>query len=198
MRMGRMLEAGATGIMYPRCDSAAEAREVVKWAKFAPIGKRGFDGAGADAPYLLMPMRRYIQEAIEQTFVIIQLEESHAVDAAEEIAAVPGVDLLMLGPADFTVLSGIPGEFTHPTVMSAIEKIAQAAKNTGKHWAATCGSVEVARNMIAMGARLVFHGADIIFVKSGFEHLQATFSKELGLRFDRTSASGGTSYLGGK
>src|SRR5687768_5135975 len=172
MRMARMLEAGASGIMYPRCDSAEEAREVVKWSKFAPLGKRGFDGAGPDVPYLLTPMRRYIREANEQTFVLIQLEEPHAGDRAEEIAAAPGVDMLMLGPADFTVLTGIPGEFTHPTVTSAIEKIARAAKNTGKHWAATCGSVEVARQMIEMGARLVFHGCDIVFVKNGFEQVQ--------------------------
>src|SRR5688500_18912834 len=56
MRMGRMLEAGATGIMYPRCDSPEEAREVVKWAKYAPIGKRGFDGSNPDAPYCMTPM----------------------------------------------------------------------------------------------------------------------------------------------
>src|SRR5262249_13706573 len=54
MRMGRMLEAGAQGIMYPRCDDADEARQVVAWAKFAPLGKRGFDGGNADAPYCSM------------------------------------------------------------------------------------------------------------------------------------------------
>jgi 4-hydroxy-2-oxoheptanedioate aldolase len=198
MRMARMLEAGATGIMYPRCDSAEEAREVVKWAKFAPLGKRGFDGAGPDVPYLLTPMRKYLREANEQTFVLIQMEEPHAVDRAEEIAAVPGVDMLMLGPADFTVLTGIPGEFQHPTVTAAIEKIAKAAKNTGKHWAATCGSVEVARKMIEMGARLVFHGCDIVFVKQGFDALQATFGKELGLRFGRGGGEGQQSYLEAK
>jgi 4-hydroxy-2-oxoheptanedioate aldolase len=200
MRMARMLEAGANGIMYPRCDSAEEAREVVKWAKFAPLGKRGFDGAGPDVPYLLTPMHRYLREANEQTFVLIQMEEPHAVDRAEEIAAVPGVDMLMLGPADFTVLTGIPGEFNHPTVTSAIEKIARAAKNTGKHWAATCGSVEVARRMIDMGARLVFHGCDIVFIKNGFDQLQTTFGKELGIRFGRNPAAGAgeKSYLEGK
>jgi 4-hydroxy-2-oxoheptanedioate aldolase len=200
MRMSRMLEAGASGIMYPRCDSADEAREVVKWAKFAPIGKRGFDGAGPDVPYLLTPMRRYIREANEQTFVLIQIEEPHAVDRAEEIAAVPGVDMLMLGPADLSVLTGIPGEFDHPTVTSAIDKVARAAKNTGKHWAATCGSVEVARRMIEMGARLVFHGCDIVFVKNALDQLQCTFGKELGIRFARTPAAGAgeQSYLEGK
>jgi 4-hydroxy-2-oxoheptanedioate aldolase len=197
MRMARMLEAGATGIMYPRCDSPEEAREVVKWAKFAPLGKRGFDGAGADVPYLLTPMGRYLREANEQTFVLIQMEEPHAVERAEEIAAVPGVDMLMLGPADFTVITGIPGEFSHPTVTSAIEAIARAAKNTGKHWAATCGSVEVARKMIEMGARLIFHGCDIVFVKNGLDQLQANFGRELGVRFGRAS-TGGKSYLEAK
>jgi len=196
MRMSRMLEAGASGIMYPRCDSADEAREAVKWAKFAPLGKRGFDGAGPDVPYLLTPMHRYLREANEQTFVIIQVEEPHAIDHAEEIAAVPGVDLVMLGPADFTVLTGIPGDFAHASVTAAIEKISRAARNAGKHWAATCGSVEVARRMIALGARLVFHGCDIVFVKNGLDQLQATFGKELGIRFARSAAAGGEqSYL---
>ena len=195
MRMSRMLEAGATGIMYPRCDSAEEAREVVKWAKFAPLGKRGFDGSGPDVPYLMTPMARYLREANEQTFVLIQLEEPHAVDRAEEIAAVPGVDMLMVGPADFSVITGIPGEFGHPTVVAAIEKVAQAAKNTGKNWAATCGSVESARKMIDMGARLVFHGCDVVFIKQGFDRLQAEFGKELGIRFGARGETSGASYL---
>ena len=200
MRMARMLEAGASGIMYPRCDSAEEARQVVKWAKFAPLGQRGFDGSGPDVPYLLTPMRRYVREANEQTFIIIQLEEPHAVDRAEEIAAVPGVDMLMFGPADFTVLTGIPGEFAHRSVELSIERTARAARDAGKHWAATCGSLEVARRMIEMGARLVFHGCDIIFVKSGFDHVQTTFSRELGIRFGRNRAVEGAepSYLEGK
>lgn len=185
MRMSRMLEAGANGIMYPRCESANEAREVVRWSKFAPLGQRGFDGAGADAPYLLTPMGQYLREANEQTFIIIQLEEPQAVDRAEEIAAVPGVDLLMLGPADFTVLSRIPGEFTHANVAAAIEAIARAARNTGKHWAATCSSLDAARKMIDLGASLLFHGCDIVFVKNGFDQLQASFGKELGFRFGR-------------
>ena len=56
MRMGRMLEAGAQGIMYPRCDDADEARQVVTWSKFAPLGRRGFDGGNPDMPYCTMPM----------------------------------------------------------------------------------------------------------------------------------------------
>ena len=197
MRMARMLEAGASGIMYPHCDSAEEAREVVKWAKFAPLGKRGFDGSGPDVPYILTPMPQYIQEANERTFVLIQVEEPHAVEQAEAIAATPGVDMLMLGPADFTVLSGIPGEFSHPSVFKAIEQIARAAKNTGKHWAATCGSVEQAARYVELGARLIFHGCDIVFVKNGLEQVRQTFASQLNIRFGGRPAGGGGggSYL---
>jgi 4-hydroxy-2-oxoheptanedioate aldolase len=176
MRMARLLEAGATGIMYPRCESADEARQVVRWAKFAPLGERGFDGSGPDAPYCFAGMADYVRHANDQTFVLIQIEDPRALERAEEIAAVPGVDMLMLGPADFTVLTGIPGRFDHPSVEAAHATVARAAKNAGKHWAATCGSVEQALALTDMGARLVFHGADILFVKSGLEQIRDSFT----------------------
>ncbi len=183
MRMARMLEAGATGIMYPRCDGADEAREVVRWAKFAPIGQRGFDGSSPDAPYCTVPIAQYVTEANAQTFVLIQIEEPSALTEAEAIAAVPGVDMIMLGPADFSVLTGIPGKFDHPSIESAIQSIARAAGNSGKNWASTCGSVPHARRMIDFGCRLVLYGADIVMVKNGLEEIRRTFAKELSIQF---------------
>jgi hypothetical protein len=90
MRLGRLLEAGAQGIMYPRCADAAEAREVVRWSKFAPQGQRGFDSGNADVPYCMMPMDEYVRSANEQTFLVVQIEDPAAlgrhqdVDPAEE------------------------------------------------------------------------------------------------------------------
>ena len=182
-RLSRMLEAGATGIMYPRCESPAEAAEVVKWAKFAPLGRRGFDGSGPDVPYLMTPIAEYLQHANNETFVIIQLEEEAAIRQAAEIIAIPGVDMLMLGPADFSILSGFPGEFDDPRIAAAIETVAAAARQAKKHWAATCGTPEQARRMVELGARLVFHGADIVFVKQSLDAIKATFEQELGFRF---------------
>lgn len=181
MRMARLLESGATGIMYPRCDNAAEAAEVVKWAKFAPVGKRGFDGSGADVPFLLDGMESYIRQANEQTFVLIQVEEPSAVAEIDAIAAVPGVDMLMLGPGDFSVLTGIPGQFGHPSIVAALEAVAAAAKRHGKLWAATCGSPAYAKRMIEMGCSLVFHGCDIVFVKQGLDAVKQAFAEQVGL-----------------
>jgi len=194
MRMSRMLEVGANGIMYPRCDSAAEAREVVKWAKYAPMGARGFDGSGADANFLLTPMKEYIRHSNANTFVIIQVEEPQALSQADEILAIPGVDMLMLGPADYSVITGIPGEFGHASLKEAVEKVAQAAKRVGKHWATTSGSLEQAKQFIGMGASLVFHGCDLVFVKQGLDALRTSAASQLGVKF-KTEYSTGKSYL---
>lgn len=195
MRMARLLEMGATGIMYPRCDDVEEAKEVVKWGKFAPLGKRGFDGSGADMPYCTMPMKDYVTQANEQTFLLIQMEEPSAVEQAETIAAVPGVDMIMLGPADFSVLTGIPGQLDHPTVMAALEKVSKAAKNAGKPWAATCGSMDFAKVLISMGCRLIFHGADIVMVKKGLELIKSNVAEHLGLHLRSDAVGEGKSYL---
>ncbi|HVU87561.1 MAG TPA: aldolase/citrate lyase family protein [Pirellulales bacterium] len=183
MRMGRLLEMGAQAIMYPRCDDAREAAEVVRWSKFAPLGTRGFDGGSADALYTAAAMREYLEHANRESFILIQLEDQRAIEHAEEILATPGVDALLLGPADFSILGGFPLEFDHPQISKALEKIAAAARNTGKHWARTVGTPEQAGQALEMGARLLFHNADIVTIKRGLENIQAQFAP-LGFRFE--------------
>lgn len=195
MRMARMLEAGAHGILYPRCADAEEARQVVRWAKFAPMGERGFDGGNPDMPYCTMDMAEYVQFANEQTWIAVQIEDQKSTDRAEEIAAVEGVDVLFFGPGDFSVLSGFPGDFNHPKVQQALEKVAKAAKNTGKTWGTPAASPERVRQLLDMGARFIASGCDLIFVKSGLEALQKNLAP-LGFTFNNqlAPASKATSY----
>ena len=183
MRMQRMLEFGANGIMYPRCDDAAEAAEVVKWAKFAPMGLRGFDGAGPDMPYLSMPFDEYVEEANRQTLIVTQIESPEALERVEEIAAVEGVDALMFGPGDFSILSGIPGQFDHELVQQATRRIAEAARKTGKHWGRPSGSVQQTRELLEMGARFIAHMADILVIRNALEQIRQDFSP-LGFTFE--------------
>jgi 4-hydroxy-2-oxoheptanedioate aldolase len=183
MRMGRMLEAGAHGIIYPRCDDAAEAAEVVRWAKFAPQGTRGADAANPDNPYLMMPVADYVAEANRQTFLVIQIEDPQALERADEIAAVDGVDVLFLGPGDFSILSGVPGQFDHPIIRQAVERIAQAAEKAGKHWGCPAFSVDHTRQLIERGARFIAHSGDIVMLKAGLEQLRGDFAP-LGFTFD--------------
>lgn len=184
MRLGRLLEAGAQGIMYPRCADAAEAREVVGWSKFAPLGRRGFDGGNPDMPYCLMPVAEYVRAANEHTFLVLQLEDQQAVANARAIAEVEGVDVLFFGPADFTVLNGIPGQFDHPLVHEAIRTIADAARQTGKHWGMPSPTPERTKQLLDLGARFLCHGCDLVMVKSGLEEIQRRFAP-LGFQFDK-------------
>jgi len=194
MRMGRLLEMGAQGVMYPRCNSAAEAREVVRWSKFAPVGERGFDGGNPDMPYCTMSIADYVRAANEQVFVIVQLEDPKSIESADEIAAVEGIDALFFGPADFTVLSGIPGEFNHPSVQRAMEQISAACRRGGKAWGSTCSSLDHAKRLISLGASFLCHGADLVMVKNGLEEIQRQFAT-IGLQFANQLNGTGKHYM---
>ena len=188
MRMARLLEAGAQGIMYPRCESAEEAAEVVRWAKFAPLGERGLDGANADAPYCAVPVKPYLIKANEETLVIVQIESPRALKEVEAIARVPGVDILMLGPADFTVLAGVPAQFDHPLVLDARDRIAAAAAQAGIHWGTIGFNPDHTRDLLKRGARFICHGADIVALKRALEQIQSQFAP-LGFTFDNRLAA---------
>lgn len=183
VQLSRMLEAGAQGIMYPRCRNAEDAKAAVRFAKFAPLGQRGFDGAGADMPYCTLPIDEYVRRANDETFMIIQVEDPGAVDCVEEIIAIDGVDAVMLGPVDFSILNGIPGQLKHDLVRKAFERTAAAALAAGKHLACTTGSTEQARQALELGARIIFYGADIITMKRGLEKTQDDFA-QFGFTFD--------------
>ncbi len=169
MRLGRLLEAGAQGILYPRCDDADEARQVVRWSKFSPLGTRGFDGGNPDMPYGSMDPAEYIRLANAQTWIVIQIEDPKALEHADEIAAVEGVDVLMLGPADFSILSGIPGQFQHPKIEEALQVLARAADKHGKAWGTLAGSPQRAQELLNRGARWTTCGCDLVWVKNGLE-----------------------------
>lgn len=183
MRMCRLLEMGAQGIMYPRCSTAAEAAEVARWVKFAPEGTRGVDSANADNPYCGTPLVPYLRQANAETFLIVQIEDTQALEEAEAMASVDGVDGLMLGPGDFSILSGVPGQWDHPLLADATRRVAEAARAAGKHWGQPAFSPQHAERLLEQGARLIFHGADVLILKAGLEAMQRDFTA-LGFTFD--------------
>jgi 4-hydroxy-2-oxoheptanedioate aldolase len=183
MRMGRILECGAQGIMYPRCDDAREAQQVIRWSKFAPLGTRGIDWANPDVPYMSLPITDYLGLANRETFVVIQIESREALEHADAIAAVEGVDVLMLGPGDFSILAGVPCQYDHELVQNAWKRLGAAAAKHGKHWGGPAFSPQHARQLLDLGARFICHSADVVLLKAAFEKLQDDFAP-LGFSFD--------------
>jgi 4-hydroxy-2-oxoheptanedioate aldolase len=171
----RALEFGANGILVPHCMSADEARQWVEWVRYPPIGRRGFDGAGADADYALADPKEYFERANEEVFLALQVEDRECVDCVEEIAAVAGVDLLFVGLGDLSISFGVPFDFEHPHVQNAIDRVAAAARNAGIWWGLPTGSPEQAQQYIDRGARLVTAGNDHALLLRGFQNAYSSF-----------------------
>lgn len=185
MRLARVLEIGASAIMYPQCDNADEASQLVRAAKFPPEGRRGCDWGGADTPYMMMPMEEYLRKANEETLLIAQIESPEALENVEAIAQVPGIDILFLGPGDYSIRLGIPGQSQHPEIRAAEDRIARAASHAGIHWGLPVGSPEQAQDAIDRGARFICHQADLNLMKHALESIQNHFSP-LGFTFDQS------------
>lgn len=171
----RPFELGAQGIVYPHCMSADEAREVVRHAKFHPIGRRGMDGVEPAARYGLSPMREYMEEANRETFVVLQLEDKEAIEDIDEIAAVEGADILFLGQADLSQSYGDPTGASEQ-IQDAIERVAAAAKKHGKYWGLPVPSAASAESYAAMGARFFACRPLLLMVREGIRELVDDFS----------------------
>lgn len=183
----RALEFGANGIMIPHCCSAAEARQWAEWTRFPPEGKRGFDGAGADANYSLSDALQYLRTQNSEIFLAVQIEDQEAVDSVDEIAAVDGVDVLFVGPADLSISYGVPFQRQHPAMQRAFDKVAKAAEKNGKCWGTVTETPELAQLELDRGARMVTCADDHFLLVRGLRQASQQF-KNIGIRKQPTQA----------
>jgi len=171
----RALEFGAHGIMLPHCCSPEEAEQWVQWTRFPPRGKRGFDSAGADADYSLSNSLEFLRDRNKETFLAVQIEDPEAVDCVDAIAAVDGVDLLFVGPADLTISYGIPFQRDHPLIQGALDKVANAAEKAGKWWGTVTETPELAQRELDRGARMVTCADDHFLLVRGLQNAYRQF-----------------------
>ncbi|MCF6311109.1 MAG: aldolase/citrate lyase family protein [Verrucomicrobiales bacterium] len=164
-KLYRYLEDGAAGLMIPHVSTAEKARELVAAVKFPPLGERGLDGAGLDANYYLEDAESYPAEANRETFLVVQIETIEAVKNVDEIAAVPGVDGMFVGPGDLGLrLKELDNEGLD--LEAVYEKVAAAAKREGIAWGCPAGSPELVEKLRAQGAQLLAYGGDFMTLKN--------------------------------
>ncbi len=157
----RPLELDATGIIVPHVMNLADAKQVVWQTRFHPVGRRPLDSGNADGSYCNVALADYLRQANEQRFVILQIEDPEPLAELDEIAALPGYDMLLFGPGDFSHAVGAPGQMNHPEVVDARKRVAEACRKHGK-FAATVGSPATAPELIAMGYQFINIGADVL------------------------------------
>ncbi|NLC72429.1 MAG: hypothetical protein GX684_01450 [Ruminococcaceae bacterium] len=172
----RMLDIGARGLIVPNIKTVQEVRELVSYAKFTPIGQRGFcptrTSAWGSAPWSA-DIEAYMKECNKRCLVIPQCETKEALDSIEEIAAIKGVDGIFIGPFDLSLALGVPGQFFTPVMQNAIKRILDACKKHRKKAYIFASTPEMAQKFFAMGADSVTCGLDagmlISAAKSVFE-----------------------------
>jgi len=165
----KALDIGAAGIIAPMVNSAEQAEQVVRWAKYAPLGTRGV-GIGRAHGYGAT-FQEYVQHANENIAVIVQAEHIDAVNNIERIVQVAGVDAVLVGPYDLSASLGRLGDVRHPEVVAAIEHVTQVCQAAQLPLGIFGLSSEAVLPYIEHGYTLITVGVDTVLLGSAARHM---------------------------
>jgi 4-hydroxy-2-oxoheptanedioate aldolase len=172
IRVGRALDHGAHGVMIPRVDIPEQAREAISFIRYPPDGVRGLALSARGAG--LGERAHADVRTINQHLVgIIQIESPSAVEHADEIAAIDGVDVLFVGPADLSHSLGIPGQFGHADYLGALERVVAACQAHGKAAGILVYDTAVVPRHLELGFTFVGIGSDGAFVANEAKRFRA-------------------------
>ena len=148
----KALDSGAHGIIVPNLKTIEEAKQLVEWGKYAPEGERGFcptrDVAWGAAPQFEGGMVSYMKYCNENTLILPQCETKECVEIVDEVAALPGIGGLFIGPMDLSINLGVPGQFDEPVFKEAVAKTVAACKKHGKLSMGFAGNADLANAYI--------------------------------------------------
>ena len=170
----RPLEADSTGVMVPHLMSLEEAKQIVYYTKFHPIGRRPIDGGNADGAYCLVSAADYIKQANEERFTVVQIEDPEPLEELEEICKLPGIDMIFFGPADFAQGIGDPTG-SNPEVDRVRRLVAKTARKYGK-FAGTVGGAANFDSLVEMGYTFISTGADVVALWKYYKDMVANVS----------------------
>ncbi|MDR2673605.1 MAG: hypothetical protein LBC18_01735 [Opitutaceae bacterium] len=177
----RLLEDGASALLIPFVNSRQEAEALVKATKFPPVGQRGVDGAGLDNSFALHGRDYgYFDIANRETLLIVQIETPEAIEVVDEIASVPGLDGIFIGPGDLALRLECPMDWAEPKMQKAQTRVAAAAAGHGIAWGRPARSAADIRSLAEAGARLIAHGSDFGAVAMGIPLYAKCFNEALG------------------
>lgn len=161
----RVLDSGAQGIVVPHVDDAEVAAQMVSNCRYPPVGHRSITGTLPQVDFESHPPGEVSPMLNDATLLVLMIETPQAVENAHEIAAVDGVDVLLIGASDLCMEMGIPGQIDHPDIVAAFAKVIDACRLNNKH--AGFGGVykqPLIERYIKMGMRFVLAGSDISFM----------------------------------
>jgi len=156
----RLLDAGAQGIILPRVENPKILEEALSWLRFPPAGKRGFGVNGTMIGYEARGFAEIMEHLNRNTLAVVQFESPVAVERADELLSLKGLDVIMVGPADLSIALGIPGQFDHPLLISTVDKLIEKCNRHGVVPGIQVRSVALAKFWAERGMRFVGAGAE--------------------------------------
>lgn len=158
----RCLDGGALGIVMPHVDTPEQARAMVDAFRFTPLGHRSIAGGYPQFGFAAAPVNEVVAGMNEATLVVAMLETPRAIENAAQIAAVPGIDVLLIGTNDLCLEIGIPGQLDHERVVAAIDTVSGACRKHGK-WPGLGGvyTKDLLKRYIGRGMRMILAGNDL-------------------------------------
>lgn len=164
----RLLDTGAQGIVIPHVSTVEQARAVVSFCRFTPLGNRSIPGSLPQTLFMPLPVPETVALINGETLVVAMIETVEGRDNVDEIAAVPGIDVLLVGCTDMAAELGVPGQLGHPEVKAALDTVFAACRSHGK----VCGvggvyDEALMAEYVDKGARLILSGSDLAFLMAG-------------------------------
>jgi 2-keto-3-deoxy-L-rhamnonate aldolase RhmA len=173
IRTGRVLDAGAAGVMYPRLESVEDVAAAIRHLRYPPDGDRGVATYNRSCGFGLFP--EMLETVGELVVAVVQIESVAAVEAVEDIARIPGVDVLFVGPRDLTQAMGIPGRTDDPLFRDALARVSRAAASAGIAAGILAGTAEAAARYAEEGFTFVAVGSDSTALASAGQRTVASF-----------------------
>lgn len=159
------LDSGAQGIIVPMINTAQQAQEIVRFSHYPPVGERG---AGGLTPHLSYGVNRseYIRHANDEILISVQIESAEAVRNIDEIASVPGLDMIFIGPYDLHISLGLPGAFWSqaPAFREAVNKVSSVCQEHSLPLGILCADAEQAKLRFADGFTFLGMGTDVLYL----------------------------------
>lgn len=159
-----LLDAGAFGINFPMVSTAALARETVRAVRYPPVGARGYAPAYAPTRWGLST-EEYLRIADREVLNLITIEEPAAIEALDEILAVPGIDLVVIASFDLSMAMGRPGKFDDPELRRLVAGAEAKIRAAGLPMGGVALTAEAARAKRAAGYRFLLVGFDVLLVE---------------------------------
>ena len=158
--VARLLDSGAQGIILPRVEDPRLLETALSWMRFPPEGKRGYGVNPTMVAYEARNFAEIIEHQNRETLAVVQFETATAMQRAEELLSLKGVDIAMVGPADLSISLGVPGQFDHPLMLSTIDRLIEQCNRHGVVPGIQTRSVAMSKMWTERGMRFVGSGAE--------------------------------------